>query len=71
MIIKRKRKKSGFPPIEILRFLFWRTVFLREHRYKEDGPCQSLQKAGSFREYILALERDDDPSSKKCEGHSQ
>ena len=34
------------------------------------GPCQSLHKAGSFRECILALDRDDDPSSNKCEWDS-
>ena len=74
MIIKKK-KLGEEPSRKILNFLGWKTVFLQEpSRDKEnsEGPCQSLQKAGSWREYILALERDDqDPSSNKREGDSQ
>jgi hypothetical protein len=38
---------------------------------EEEGLCQSLPEACSGREYILALERDDDPSSKNGEGERQ
>jgi hypothetical protein len=37
---------------------------------EEEGPCQSLPEACSG-EHILALERDDDPSSKNGEGERQ
>ena len=81
MIIKLKKRKkktrSGLPLEVIRRLLFWhgRFLLLPGHREEgeEEGPCQSLPKAGSFkfREHILALERNDDPSSNKREGDGQ
>ena len=48
------------------------SVFPRDHVVEEEeGPCQSLPEACSGREYILARERDDDPSSKNGEGECQ
>ena len=38
---------------------------------EEEEQCQSLPELCSGREYILALERDDDPSSKNGERERQ
>ena len=56
----------------ILGVFCWGTVFPRKHRAKDKvvGPCQSLHKARSFKECILAPERNDDISSNKREWES-
>ena len=50
--------------------LFFRFASPGHHRGdKEDRPSQPLDKAGSSREYILALERHNDPNRYNREGH--
>ena len=43
----------------------------RDHIDNQNRPSQPFVDTSSFREYILALERDDNPSSKNRDGQSQ